>query len=467
MTAIFEELLVDLIDGRTGFVVPLDEVERKLMPLVDKRTAALALLSPWAYLERLRAEPASGAEWRRLIEGLTNGQTTFFRDPEQFAAIAQVLSRHPPGRPLWLWSAGCSTGEEPLSLAIIAAELGRAEQTRIVATDINQEHLDRAAAGRFRPWALRQVDEARLARWFEPEQGLYRARDELRRMIDLRAHNVVIDEPPRPGGADDWHGIVCRNVFIYLRRERIAATCHRLASVLAANGWLALAASESIRGLGVALEAEVIRGRIFHRRRRAGMATPAAAPASAPTADGGRVFTAGPPADQALIDEALAHARRGAVREALDRLLAGPASGEHTLTFHLAHGHLRLRLHEIDAALGAYRRAADIDPLQCEVHYFEGVAQRKAGAWAAAAAPFRRALFLAPTFWQAAYLLAGVHDRLGNERDAERERDRARRALLDGSMRVVFLSDPLFVDWLSITEKDARRALQLPPRELS
>jgi chemotaxis protein methyltransferase CheR len=260
---------------------------------------------------------------------------------------------------------------------------------------------------------------------------------------------------------------MCRNVFIYLRRERVAATCRRLSSALAPDGWLALAASESIRGLGIPLEPEVIRGRIFHRKRRTAAEPPAPAAQPPPASDAARPPASSPPLDQALIDEAVARARRGAVREARDHLLTARMDGsERTMAFHLTHGHLCLRLHEIVDALGAYARAADIDPLQCEVHFFEGVAQRKAGAWVAAAAAFRRALFLAPTFWQAAYLLAGVHDRLGSERDAERERARARRVLLDGSMHVVFLSDPVFLDWLAIAENDARRALQIPLRAL-
>lgn len=446
------DVLAELVERRIGFALADEQVERKLVPLAARRAAALSIASPWEYVEILESESAGGAEWRQVIEAVTNGQTSFFRDPEQFAAVGRLLAAGAPsGGPLWIWSAGCATGEEAYSLAILCAELGLARQTRIVASDINAGFLARAREGRFSGWALRNVAPERRARWFDGDGGAYSLRDELRQLVDLRRHNLVTDEPLRPpeGG---WHAILCRNVFLYFRRERMAAACRRLAAVLAADGWLAVAASETLRGLGVPLAGDVVHGRVFYRP------APALATASSrPAAGIPRATTAA----AAGLDEVVQLARRGAIRDALT--LLDREADDRALAHHLARGHLRLRLHEIDAALAAYRRAADIDSLQCEVHFFTGVAHRKAGDWPAAAEALRRALFLAPGFWQAAYLLAGAHDRLGRERDAGRERQRARSLLAEGRPGVVFLSDPLFVEWFSVAEVEARRALELTP----
>jgi len=452
--------LAGLVERRIGFALADDQIERKLMPLCAQRTAALSLAAPWAYLELLESEPPSGPEWRHVIEVLTNGQTSFFRDPEQFAAIGrQLAARAPSGRPLWIWSAGCSTGEEAYSLAILCTELGMAGRTRIVASDINPEFLARAKEARFSAWALRNVSPDRRSRWFDGAGDVFTARDEVRRLVELRRHNLVTDEALRPpeGG---WHAILCRNVFIYFRRERMAEACLRLAATVAPDGWLAVAASETLRGLGVSLAPEVSHGRVFYRAIPSVATVTAAArsavPVPLPRATTGPLVLPG-----SALERVVQLARAGAVREAIELLERD--GDDSTLAHHLALGHLRLRLHEIDAALAAYRCAADIDSLLCEVHFFAGVAHRKAGSWPAAAEALRRALFLAPGFWQAAYLLAGAHDRLGREREAVRERERARRLLGERGPGVAFLSDPLFVEWFSVGESDARRALHISP----
>jgi chemotaxis protein methyltransferase CheR len=449
-------VLADLVERRTGFALADEQIERTLLPLATQRSAALALGSPWAWLELLEHEPASGDEWRRVIEVVANGQTSFFRDPEQFAAFGrQLAARAPSGRPIWIWSAGCATGEEAWSLAILCAELGLARRTHIVASDINGEFVARVRQARYSSWALRNVTPDRRARWFDGAGDSFSVSDELRALVDARRHNLVIDEPLRPpeGG---WHAILCRNVFIYFRRERMAEACQRLAAKVAADGWLALAASETLRGLEVSLAPEVAHGRVFYRPAPALAAALAARPAAVRPP---RATPAPLTAPGSALDEVVQLARRGAIREALARL--DQERDDSAIAHHLTRGHLALRLHEIADALSAYRRAADIDSLQCEVHFFTGVAHRKAGEWPAAADALRRALFLAPGFWQAAYLLAGAHERLGRERDAERARERVRFLLAERGPRVVFLSDPLFVEWFSVAEVDARRALHI------
>lgn len=443
--------LAGLVERRTGLALADEVIEWRLAPLLERRAAALQLASPAVYPERLARESTGAAEWRALIAAIGNGQTSFFRDPEQFAAIAQLLAaRRRPERPVWLWSAGCSSGEEAYSLAIVCAELGLLGRARIVASDLSDDFLERARDACFAPWAVRNVDPARRTRWFEPTAGGLRPRAELRQMVELKRHNLVADEPLRPpdGG---WHAILCRNVFIYFRRQRVAEATRRLASVLAPDGWLAVAAAETLRGIDAPLVSQLHGGRVFYRPTGADSAPPAAG-SPAP------VRRAAPGASGWEPDAVIQMARAGRLREAIDLLIAGGERAA-TITHHLARGHLHLQLHDIEAALAAYRRAEEIDPLHCEVHFFEGVAHRKAGNWSSAADALRKALFLAPGLWQAAYLLAGVHDRLGRSAEAERYRRRAAALLRERAQHVAFLSHPVFVEWLSVDEADARRAL--------
>jgi chemotaxis protein methyltransferase CheR len=272
-------------------------------------------------------------------------------------------------------------------------------------------------------------------------------------MVELRRHNLVTDEPLR-AAEPGWHAILCRNVFIYFRRQRMAEICRRLTSALSPDGWLAVAASETLRGLDAPLAPEVIQGRVFYRKTAVRETPPAPAPPGPEPA----AKRPGP----SVIDAAADLARQGDLDAAIELILGAHADGQWPLAYHLAHGHLQLRRHRIPDALRAYRCAADIDALQCEVHYFEGVAHRKAGDWRAAAAAFRRAIFLAPGFWQAAYLLAGAHERLGNAREAERDRTHAANLLREARPGVVFLSHPVFVNWFSIPEEEARRNLGIP-----
>jgi Flp pilus assembly protein TadD len=95
--------------------------------------------------------------------------------------------------------------------------------------------------------------------------------------------------------------------------------------------------------------------------------------------------------------------------------------------------------------------------LLCEVHYFLALVHRKRGEWQAAADALRRALFLAPSFWHASYLLAGTYARLGRSGDAARERARTRRLLSGPPPIVTFISHPLFVERFGITAVEVRR----------
>ncbi|HLU67921.1 MAG TPA: protein-glutamate O-methyltransferase CheR, partial [Kofleriaceae bacterium] len=233
------EALSSLVERVTGFSLVATQLELRLLPFVAERAAALSLGSPLAYVRMLEGEGSTGEEWRRLIEVLTNGQTSFFRDGEQFAAIGELLRGQRGARPLQIWSAGCSTGEEPYSLAIVCAELG--VSARIVASDLNRQFLARAADGWFSEWAVRKVDPERRRRWFERGPRGLRVAAPLRAMVELRPHNLVSEEPPRSSAPDGrWDLILCRNVFIYFDKDTQLQVLRKFAALQPLGAYLCL-----------------------------------------------------------------------------------------------------------------------------------------------------------------------------------------------------------------------------------
>ncbi|HEU0265041.1 MAG TPA: CheR family methyltransferase, partial [Geobacterales bacterium] len=144
-------------------------------------------------------------ELDRLILHLTVGETSFFRYPAQFQILRQsiipTLAKRSSTEPIRIWSAGCSTGEEPYSLAITLMEAlpdWRQRTIEILATDINHEALRRAREGFYGSRTLRRTDKTLIDRYFEPHGDDYRVRQELRDLVTFCPLNLSTDPFPAP-----------------------------------------------------------------------------------------------------------------------------------------------------------------------------------------------------------------------------------------------------------------------------
>ncbi|GGB34815.1 chemotaxis protein methyltransferase [Sphingomonas metalli] len=185
----------------------------------------------------------------RIVDALVNGETSFFRDQPVFDLIAEGLSgvERRRGRTR-IWCAGCATGQEPLSLAMMFAE--RAESSGetppdIVATDISEASLARARAARYNQFEIqRGLPIRRMMRWFTADEADWVAQPQLLRMIQYRRLNLVAEGPP----AGRFDAILCRNVLLYLSPATKAQVFARLASALAPGGLLVLGAGETVIG---------------------------------------------------------------------------------------------------------------------------------------------------------------------------------------------------------------------------
>jgi len=181
----------------------------------------------------------------RVVDELLNQESSFFRDVAVFDAVAEAVAAVPATRRPRIWSAGCSTGQEPLSLAMMFAENPGRPMPEIVATDVSEAVLARAKAGRYTQFEIqRGLSVRRMMRWFDTVDGEWVAHAGLTRLVSFRRMNLVAD--PLPIGRFDV--ILCRNVLLYfppdLRRKVLA----RLAQALRPDGVLVLGAGETVIG---------------------------------------------------------------------------------------------------------------------------------------------------------------------------------------------------------------------------
>ena len=149
--------------------ITLTEGLRTTLGEAVRRAARAVGLDPDAFRAQLRARDARCLT--ALIEAAVVGETYFFRHPEQLDAVREVLLRPAPrDLPLRIWSAGCATGEEPYSIAMLLRDAGRAGcRNRILGTDVSARALAVAAEGSYGAWSLRRLDPAACARHFEGE----------------------------------------------------------------------------------------------------------------------------------------------------------------------------------------------------------------------------------------------------------------------------------------------------------
>ena len=185
----------------------------------------------------------------QVVDALLNQETSFFRDPGVFEATVSALAATGEPRPR-IWCAGCATGQEPLSLAMLFAERG-GPMPEIVATDLSDRALARARLGRFTQFEIqRGLPVGRMIRWFEGQGEEWTARPELLRAVSFRRQNIVADVPP-PG---EFDAIFCRNLLFYLPSDARRGVLARLAGTVRPGGFLVLGAGETVIGQSEAFE---------------------------------------------------------------------------------------------------------------------------------------------------------------------------------------------------------------------
>lgn len=203
---------------------------------------------------RLNAYPTTSVIWDQVISVLTIGETYFFRNTSHFDALAKnilpgiIAEREHSNRRIRIWSAGCASGEEPYSLAILLREtIPNLESWNvlILATDLNREALKKAQDGRYGAWSFRGVEKRVQDQYFCLDGNQYVINDKIKEMVAFDYLNLVGDPfPSLTNNTNAMDIIICRNVTIYFNEPTTRAIVQKFHACLVNGGWLIPGPSE-------------------------------------------------------------------------------------------------------------------------------------------------------------------------------------------------------------------------------
>lgn len=273
--------VADLVRKRSAIQLPAGKeylVESRLLPLAKEH--GLGEVQAFVVMARAKNDERL---LRSIVEALTTNETSWFRDNTPFVALRQkivpdLLAARPRPAHLKIWSAACSTGQEPYSLAMTLAEALPPHVTfEILATDLSQQVLDRAKTGRYSQLEVnRGLPAPLMVRHFTRVGAEWEVSTALRSRVSFRQHNLL-DPPPVVGKIDV---ILLRNVLIYFDLPTKQAILRRMSGVLAADGVLLLGAAETTIGVDATWD-RVQLGSGSAYRRLATTTAPCAAPSVA------------------------------------------------------------------------------------------------------------------------------------------------------------------------------------------
>jgi len=396
---------------------------------VRRRMAAVGAREFEDYMARL-SDPATGAaEWRRLEGEVTVGETYFLRYVEQFAALRgtilpEIIARNGAERRLRIWSAGCATGAEPYSIAILVAELlgERLADWRvsILGTDINEDALAAARQATFGAWALRSLSAEQKAEWFTADGRRWRLKPRYRSLVRFQHGNLLdLLGAEAPLELVDFDLILCRNVLIYFHPDTVTAVVAALANRLNAEGWLLIGHAEPNPGLEAHARSVQLAGTLAYRRRDStAPAPPPPSPAWTPPllpepAPAAPTSAAPPPAQPRAADDVQPPAPSAPAVDDIRRLADEG------------------RLADADAAC---RSALEHHPEHAVLHFYMGLIEQAQGRLAEAEESLRKAAYLDGRFVMAHYHLGLVR--------LDRGRRESGRRALSGAARLAASLSP-------------------------
>jgi chemotaxis protein methyltransferase CheR len=449
----------------------LDEGKLDLLGgVAAKRLHALGDVSFDAWLVRLDARHPEEVAY--LAERLTVGETYFFRNANDLAAFAEVVLPHRAAarkneRRLRLLSAGCSSGEEAYTLAMVVRDIPalRGWEVEVRGVDLNPLAIAKATAGRYGPWSLRQTEPGLSQRFFEASGREFRVRPEVRGMVSFEQGNLV-DDTSAPWAPGAFDVVFCRNVTMYFAPEVTRRVIDRIASSLAPGGYLFLGHAETLRGTSNRFHLRHSHGTFYYQLREEG--APAEAPFAAlpPAAPGPAVADPTPrgwletieaaseriaaltgrsapsqaaspaprPAPEpaapsrdpvALLARAHDLTRQERFAEALSLLHATPLDAESDTDALLLRAVVLTSSGAPAAAEEVCARILALDELNAEAHYLKALCREHARDLVGAADHDHYALYLDPTFAMPRLHLGLLAQRAGDREAARRELSRA------------------------------------------
>ena len=405
--------VAELIRRETG----IDVKESQLTSL----TAALARIAPGMDAQRFLLESADpvagGGLIGRLIDEVTVQESYFFREVAELRSLdwreLLEVARAGGGDSVRVWVAACATGEEAYTLAILATEAFWPDPppVSILATDVSSAAIEAAARGVFSERSLRNVPSELASRYFTPKGRGLGVREDLKRLVRFRRHNLSRDPYP-PAGEVQFEAIACRNVLIYLGAAEIEKALAGMESALRPGGRLILGAADRLTRVAKDL------------------------------GPGSRSVPRAPAAPRR--PSAPSRIRRGAERrrirgrKAVPRA-AAPERGGIEAALAAADGG------DLEAALEISGRVIAEEPLDADACFVHGLAALASGSAEQAVASFRRALYVDPSFALAAFQLGRAFDSIGDGGAARRAYEQALRSFDPNDRRHELILDQVDV----------------------
>ena len=428
------------------------------------------------YFDVLQADEA---EFKELMNLVTINETSFFRFPQQFAAlkdriIPEILTNRSESAAhrFRVWSAGCSTGEEPYTVAMTLLDSAVAQQgydCQILGTDVSTQALERARSGVYPARTLSTLAQPVLQRWFEPAKDGHRPIEPVRSMCDFHYHNLI-KEPYPLAFMSGWDVIFCRNVTIYFKLESTRRVVDHFYEALNPGGYLFIGHSETLTSITDRFELVEIDGIFLHRKplpkRALTFSEAVAARAQQTTArtraqktsaasrerkTAAEVRTAlrvpsprvpqvpstssgasTPDATQLLVERAHTLLENAQAQEALSLALEAIEHDPSNVDGHLVAAFCYADMGRLDEAMAQARSALDERPLTSGARYIMGVIHQQRGELDEALAEFKRTLYIDGDFVLARFAIANIYRARGERGEACREYENTIRLLEAG-----------------------------------
>lgn len=452
--------LVEFIAARMGLHFP-EERRRDLTCGLQSAAQEFDFKDAESCARWLLSSPLTKGQIETLARHLTIGETYFFREEKALEAITgRILpdltrSRRDSGQPLRIWSAGCSTGEEAYSIAILLDKLfanvtGR--QLTILATDINPRALQKASAGVYGEWSFRGTPTWVKENYFERKKGdRYEILPRIKQMVKFSYLNLAEDAyPSLLSNTNAMDIILCRNVLMYFTREQARKAVNKFFLALLAGGWLVVNPSELSTELFSAFTSVNFPGAILYQKRNAephskmafggrqdsepaisaqpfvGL-TAVTESVDAPSHESSGNYSLEVDArrkTQAVAsnqyEDALAFYERGLYREASEMLQELVSSERADITAHALLARAYANQGQLVEALEWCEKAIAVDKTDARSHYLRAIILQELNQTAEATGSLRRALFLDQHFVLAHFALGNLARQLGKHKESER-----------------------------------------------
>jgi chemotaxis protein methyltransferase CheR len=413
----------DLIEERCG--LHFDESQRtSLSASLGVRLQQLGIDQIDDYYDLLyRRTDDEG--FRKLINLVTVTETSFFRDPSQFRLLRQhilptLLAGHGSGqtRTVRIWSAGCSSGEEAYSVALILSDMGLLRASagwtfEIVGTDVNTEVLETARRGVYSARALRNVEGDLLQRYFRPDAGRFCLDDEIKRAVRFEYANLTHVPLPRPLGIGQ-DIVLCKNVTIYFQPEMTRRLVGELHDALADGGFLLLGHSESLWQMDEGFALVEHKGAFCYRKMPPRVEAPARQVQHSPGPDPAPIPPPAPPEPAGEYDRSLAAFRAEQWTQAEVLLDALIESSPAFVPARLLLGGVYVHRGRYDEAFAQAERVLQLTDLEPRAHLLIGMIAAQRGRPDEALQALRRALYLDDSLALAHFWLGNLYRDQGN-----------------------------------------------------